>query len=102
MRGLAGRYATLGIEPGDRVALLGGNSIEWVAAFLACLDAGVVAVPLNHRLSPAEIAAQVRGAGARLVLAAEELEAPAAAAAEASGAALRRLERGGGPALDLA
>ena len=93
----------LGIEPGDRVALLGRNSIEWVAAFLACLDAGVVAVPLNHRLSPAEIAAQVRGVRRRGSCSpAEELEAPAAAAAEASGAALRRLERGGGRALDLA
>ncbi len=97
VRALAGRHAHLGARPGDRVVLLGRNSIEWVAAFLACLDAGVVAVPLNPRLSPAEIAEQVRRVAPRLVLAGEGLEDAGAAAAEAAGAALRTLERGSGP-----
>ena len=36
-----------GITRGDRVVFWGPNSPEWVGAFLACLAAGVVAVPLD-------------------------------------------------------
>jgi long-chain acyl-CoA synthetase len=93
--GLAGRLAALGAGPGERVAILGPNSIEWVAAFLACLDAGAVAVPLNHRLSPAELAGQIAQVEPRLVLAGEGLESVAAPAAAACGAALRALTRDG-------
>jgi len=91
--GLAGRLARLGAAPGERVAIIGQNSVEWVAAFLACLDSGAVAVPLNHRLSPAEIAGQIGQVEPRLVLAGEGLESTAAPAAAACGAALRALPR---------
>ena len=91
--GLAGRLARLGAEPGERVAILGQNSVEWVVAFLACLDSGAVAVPLNHRLSPAEIGDQIGQVEPRLVLAGEGLEPTAAPAAAACGAALHALAR---------
>ena len=46
----AGRIATMlhrqGLRPGDRAALLYAPSLEFVDAFLGCLVAGVVAVPL--------------------------------------------------------
>ncbi|MCP4424307.1 MAG: AMP-binding protein [Chloroflexi bacterium] len=35
-----------GIEPGDRVALLGANSSFWVAAYIAVFHIGAAAVPL--------------------------------------------------------
>jgi long-chain acyl-CoA synthetase len=70
---LNGRLRHHGVRPGDRVAILGLNSIEWVAAFLACLDAGAVATPLNYRLSPYELEAQIALLQPRLVLADEEL-----------------------------
>ena len=38
---------TRGIREGDTVILCGDNSAEWVAAFWACLLAGVVVVPLD-------------------------------------------------------
>lgn len=76
---LAARYARLGARAGDRVVILGLNSVEWVAAFLACLDAGLVAVPLNHRLSRTEIAEHVARVEPRLVLADEQLKGSAAA-----------------------
>lgn len=37
----------LGIEPGDRVALLAGTTVEFVTALFGILRAGAVAVPLN-------------------------------------------------------
>jgi len=39
------RLAALGIEPGDRVALVSENRPEWVVADLAIMSAGAVTVP---------------------------------------------------------
>jgi long-chain acyl-CoA synthetase len=44
-----------GLEPGDRVALLLANAGETFEAVLGCARAGLVVVPLNWRLSPAEL-----------------------------------------------
>jgi long-chain acyl-CoA synthetase len=90
---LTGRLARLGATPGERVAILGRNSIEWVAAFLACLDLGVTAVPLNDRLSPLELTEQISRVEPRLVLADEAMLGTAAEAADAAGAVLRELAR---------
>ncbi len=48
--------ATRGIKPGDRVLLLGENSPDWVLAYFAILCAGAIAVPLDHLISPEELA----------------------------------------------
>jgi long-chain acyl-CoA synthetase len=45
-----------GIGKGDRVAILGRNSIEWVVTFWATASVGAVAVGLNAWWSPAELA----------------------------------------------
>ena len=44
-RDVATRLQTLGVTPGERVLLLYPPGLEYVAAFLGCLYAGVVAVP---------------------------------------------------------
>lgn len=44
----------LGIQPDDRIALLGPNSPEWGIAFLGILAAGAIAVPLDRMQAPAE------------------------------------------------
>ena len=87
----AGRLARAGAAPGERVALLGENSIAWVVAFLACLRAGAIVVPLNHRLARRELAEQVRRTEPRVVLTDDGLEEAIASPATASGAALRLL-----------
>ncbi|MCX5214397.1 AMP-binding protein [Kitasatospora sp. NBC_00240] len=51
-RGLAG----LGIEPGDRVAVLAVDRIEVLEAYFALARIGALFVPLNHGLTPAEVA----------------------------------------------
>ncbi len=51
----AGQVATLlqqrGITKGDRVVIWGPNCPQWVLAFLGCLRAGAIAVPLDMRTS---------------------------------------------------
>lgn len=48
-----------GLDRGDRVATLTGNSPEHVAVFYACAKAGLLLVPLSWRLAPAELAYQL-------------------------------------------
>ena len=47
----------LGVGPGDRVAWLGPNSHELLEAYYGVLLAGAILVPLNIRLSAAELTA---------------------------------------------
>jgi long-chain acyl-CoA synthetase len=71
VRNLAGRLARAGVEPGDRVGLIGDNSVEWVLSFLAALDRGAIAVPFNNRLSRTELNRQIALCEPRVVLAGE-------------------------------
>ena len=50
----------LGVQPGQRVALMGQNSIEYIAAFFGILKAGGVVVPFSPAYSAREIGAQLR------------------------------------------
>jgi long-chain acyl-CoA synthetase len=58
----------MGLHPGDRVALLLGNSIEFVVGYFAILRAGLVAVPMNPAYTVAEVAVLLTDSGARLLL----------------------------------
>lgn len=53
-----------GTSKGDRVLIWGENSGEWLAAFLGCLFAGAVAVPMDAIADPKFAARVARQAGA--------------------------------------
>jgi len=61
--------AQLQIAPGDHVAICMRNSTEWLLGFLAILHAGGVAVLINSRGAPEDLADAVSSAEAVLVLA---------------------------------
>lgn len=63
----------LGLNKGDRVAVLAYNCIEWAEIYMATAKAGIVAVPLNFRLSSPEIAHILYDAGAKAVIAQHSL-----------------------------
>ncbi|MGB9242757.1 MAG: AMP-binding protein [Candidatus Acidiferrales bacterium] len=67
-----------GIAKGDRVLIWGENSGEWLAAFLGCLFAGAVAVPMDAIADPNFAARVARQAGARAAAVSRELAAGAA------------------------
>jgi long-chain acyl-CoA synthetase len=52
---LAAELAVLDLPRGSRVAVLGPNSFFWVAAYLAVMKLGHVAVPLSDKLTPDEV-----------------------------------------------
>ena len=51
---LAAGLRSLGVSPGDRVAMLSLNSDRYLELYLATAWAGAVIVPLNIRWSPLE------------------------------------------------
>ena len=64
----AGLHAR-GIQPGDRVAVLGRNRIEYAVTYFALARIGAVAVPLNWRLRTTELGALLLDSRAVAVLA---------------------------------
>ena len=48
-------FISIGLNKGDRVGILSKNSIEHLALFYACGRTGLVAQPMNWRLSASEI-----------------------------------------------
>ncbi len=49
------RHDRAGIRPGDRVAILSRNNFRYLEVNLACAYAGIILIPLNHRLAAKEI-----------------------------------------------
>jgi long-chain acyl-CoA synthetase len=52
---LAGALHAQGLRPGDRVAILSRNNFRYLEVNLACVHAGIILIPLNHRLAAKEI-----------------------------------------------
>ena len=74
----ANHLATQGIAKGDRILIWGENSGEWLAAFLGCLFAGAVAVPMDA-IADRNFAIRVaRQAGVRAAAISRELATAAA------------------------
>jgi fatty-acyl-CoA synthase len=61
---LANALRALGVQAGDRIAVLGLNSIEVIESYLASVRLGAICVPLNFRLVAAEIGYQLADSGA--------------------------------------
>ena len=73
---LAAALLAAGLRPGERVALLLGNRMEYVEAAAGVAKAGLVLVPLNPRLTPPE-SAYILGHCAARALILDQALAPA-------------------------
>ncbi len=65
----------LGLRYGDRVAIVGENSLPWLCADLATLAAGLSNVVISPRLSEPTLLKQLSHAGARAAFVADETAA---------------------------
>jgi long-chain acyl-CoA synthetase len=65
---LASACLATGLRRGDRVALVSRNVPAYVEAMFACWWAGLVAVPVNAKLHPRELAFVLADSGARWAL----------------------------------
>ena len=68
----ANALAGLGVGRGDRVALLLMNSAEYLETFFAIAKLGAIAVPLNWRLVPDELAFILQDSGSIALVYGEE------------------------------
>lgn len=59
-------------QKGDRVAVLASNCVEWMEIYAGLARAGLVVVPINFRLSAAEVLYILQDAGARGLIAQRE------------------------------
>jgi long-chain acyl-CoA synthetase len=63
---------SLGIDRGDRVALLSENRYEWAIADIAILAAGAVTVPIYSSLPPAQVAHILFDSGTKAIIASDK------------------------------
>jgi acyl-CoA synthetase (AMP-forming)/AMP-acid ligase II len=69
---LANAFAAAGIKPGERIAVLSKNCLEYPIIYFAASKAGGVVVPLNYRLAPPEWAYIIADAQATAIFVAPE------------------------------
>ncbi len=82
---LANAFAGLGLAQGDRVAIFAYNCLEWMELYAACAKSGVVAVPVNFRLTAPEVKYILEDCGAAALFVGADLVEVAAAARDAAG-----------------
>jgi acyl-CoA synthetase (AMP-forming)/AMP-acid ligase II len=62
---LANALLSLGLQKGDRFAIIAYNSLEWMEMYTAAAKAGLVAVPIMFRLAPMEYEYILKDSGAK-------------------------------------
>ena len=70
---LANALLGLGLLKGDRVAVLAYNCVEWADIYAATAKAGLVAVPVNFRLTAPEAAYIISNADVAAIIVQDEL-----------------------------
>ena len=68
-RDVAAVAASLGVRPGDRVALMMENRVEWATTYLGLACTAITVVPVDAKLLPGEVAHILRDSGAVAIFA---------------------------------
>ena len=100
---MAHAMSGLGLTPGDRVALQAEKSVDALAVYAACVQSGLVFLPLNPAYTPAEMDYFIGNSGASLLIASPAKAPALAEVAARHGAQLQTLDADGtGTLVDLA
>jgi len=67
------RFAQMGVEPGDKIAILGANGPNWVISYFSILCHGAVAVPILPDFTAQEIENVILHSEARMLFVSEKL-----------------------------
>jgi len=65
---LAARFQKIGVNKGDKVAILSENRPEWAISDLATMLVGAIVVPLHTTLSPKAISNTLKHSGAKILI----------------------------------
>ncbi|MEM9574422.1 MAG: malonyl-CoA synthase, partial [Pseudomonadota bacterium] len=88
-------FVELGLSVGDRVAVQVAKSPNSLAIYAACVQAGIVFLPLNTDYTADEVAYFIEDSGARLVIGDEKSSSALSSIAKASGAAFKTMNADG-------
>jgi acyl-coenzyme A synthetase/AMP-(fatty) acid ligase len=69
---LANGLLKLGLKKGDRLCILSHNCLEFMELYAAAAKTGIVAVPMNWRISPEEMEYVIRDSEARALVLGED------------------------------
>jgi long-chain acyl-CoA synthetase len=94
---LASGLAAIGLEAGDRVALLLPNRLEVIVCYLACFRMRLVVVPIDYEYHPLQVGYAIGHSGASILMVDRE-RIPGLEEAGVLAAALRVFVVGNGPA----
>ena len=72
---LANGLLGLGLAKGDRIAVLAYNCVEWMEIYAATAKAGLIAVPINFRLTDEEMLYIIGDSAAKALIFQDELQA---------------------------
>lgn len=64
---LTGIFLSAGIKKGERIGILGSNSLFWAASYISAMKVGAIAVPFATKLPSDELAGQIEQTGCRAV-----------------------------------
>lgn len=92
-------FVQLGVNPGDRVAVQIGKSPQALAVYAACVQAGIVFLPLNTAYTPDEVSYFVENSGARVILCDGKRAKSLEPIAKATGAVLETMDSDGSGSL---
>lgn len=88
-------FCDVGLKPGDRLAAQIDKSPEALAVYAACVQAGLVFLPLNTAYKETELAYFIKNSGAKLVLCPQDKAAALAPIAALTHAAVETLNADG-------
>ncbi len=66
-------FKSIGLKPGDKVALCGRDSVEWVRTFMATVTYGAIIVPILSEFNPVDVTHIVNHSGAVLFFVSEHI-----------------------------
>ncbi|MDE7402197.1 MAG: AMP-binding protein [Muribaculaceae bacterium] len=69
-------YESLGIKKGDKIAVCGKDSINWVLVYMSTITYGAVIVPILSEFNPLDVAHIVNHSGASLFFVSEHVWEP--------------------------
>ncbi len=66
-------FESIGIKPGDKIALCGKDSADWVKVYMATITYGAVIVPILSDFNPLDITHIVNHSGAELLMVSDNI-----------------------------
>lgn len=66
-------YKLAGVKPGDKVALMGRNSVNWVVIFMSTITYGAVIVPILNEFNPTDAQNIINHSDANILFVSENI-----------------------------